>query len=204
MVTKKAAKRGRDDIGDLMEEDAAVGPSEDKLTRVRNLIAELRGYEVQKSEFEERAHNLSEKIKTLKEKTIVDAFDDAKITNLGIEAEGNLPAYDIELKNYYHANIPDDENAGKAYDWLRKNHGGDMIKATYTIQFGRGSEKKQKEFEAYLKKQKIAFNYKFGVPWATLTSFVRERLEANVALPLKLLGAKTGRVASLKKQKKGK
>lgn len=204
MPTKKpSAKRRQDaDLDALMAADTAKPPSEDKLLAVRRHIAQLRLLETQKADLQEETKTVSDKIIVLKERTLVDAFDEARISRLAIEAEGNLPPYDIEIKNYYRANIGDDEDAGKAYDWLRRNDAGDMIKATYTIQFGKGSEKKQKEFEKYLNTKKIAFSYKFGVPWQTLTSFVKEQVEANVPLPLKLLGAKVGRVATLKKGNK--
>lgn len=78
-----------------------------------------------------------------------------------------------------------------------------MIKGTYTIQFGMGMEKQRKAFETLLKKNKIEFSYKFGVPWNTLTAFIKEQIEDyHREPPLKLLGATVGRMAFLVKTRK--
>lgn len=209
MVSKPKKKSGVDrELADAMAADAAAPPSEDKLVKIRDKISELRDLEFENSSMQERISENSKKIKEIKDKTLVDMFDAVKITNLGIEAEGNLPPYDIEIKPYYHANIPP-ENEEKAFAWLAKNKHGDMIKGTYTVAFGRGEETKRKKFEAFLEKSGYDYSYKFGVPWNTLTAFVKEQIETyKREPPLKLLGATVGRVATLKKikaeRKKGK
>ena len=210
MASKPKKKVGgvSDELADAMAADAAAPPSDDKLTKIRKKIAELRVYEFENTSLQERMAENSKKIKEIKDKTLVDMFDAVKITNLGIEADGNLPPYDIEIKPYYHANIPP-ENEEKAFDWLAKNKHGDMIKGTYTITFGRGEEKRRIAFEKFLDKGAYDYSYKFGVPWNTLTAFVKEQIETyKREPPLKLLGATVGRVAALKKikaeRKKGK
>lgn len=191
-------------LADAMAAEAQAPPSEDRLTRVREKISELRDLEFENQSLQERMRENSEKIREIKEKTLVDMFDSAGISSLGIEAEGNLPPYDVEIGPYYHANIPD-ETADQAFAWLTKNKHGDLIRGTYTVTFGRGEEKNRRKFEEYLEKNQFDFSYKFGVPWNTLTAFVREQIEVyKREPPLKLLGATVGRVAKLKKQKKGK
>jgi hypothetical protein len=190
------------DITTMMREDAKRPPPKDRLERVRKKIIELRELEVTNLDLAERQKDNNEKIRKIKDKELVDLFDEAGIKSLGVEADGNLPAYEIELKAYYHANIPE-EGAAKAFAWLKKHGHGDMIKATYTVSFGMGQEKKQKQFEVLLKKGGYEFEYKFGVPWNTLTAFVKEQIEHyKKEPPLKMLGATVGRVASLVKQKK--
>ena len=56
-----------------------------------------------------------------------------------------------------------------------------------------------------MKKEKIEYSNKFGVPWNTLTAFVKEQIEEKkVTPPLELLGATVGRVVQVVKQKKEK
>lgn len=195
------AKKLDNALADMMADDARAPPSQDKLVAVKQKIADLRDLEFENASLQDRMTENSEKIREIKEKTLVDMFDEIKITNLGIEADGNLPPYDIEIKPYYHANIPE-EGADKAFAWLAKNNHGDMIRGTYTVQFGKGEEKNRKAFEKYLDKSGFSYSYKFGVPWNTLTAFVKEQIEVyKREPPLKLLGATVGRVAALKKQK---
>jgi hypothetical protein len=187
-----------------MREEAARQPpaSKDRLDRVRRKIIELRDLEIETASLEERQKEQSAKILAIKHKELVDLFDEAKITKLGVEASGNLPAYEIEIKPYYHANIPEDTK-DKAFAWLQKNGHGDLIKATYTVAFGMGEEKRRKKFEELLVKGKYEFEYKFGVPWNTLTAFVKEQIEHyRKEPPLKLFGATVGRVANLVREKK--
>lgn len=193
-----------DTVSAMMRADAATPkpPSKDRLDRARDKIKQLRELELKNAALAEQQADNARTIKAIKEKELVDLFDAAEISRLGIDADGNMPAYDVEIKAYYHANIPK-ENEPKAFAWLTKQGHGDMIKGTYTIAFGMGEEKKRLAFEKILQKGKYQFSYKFGVPWNTLTAFVKEQIEEKKKEPpLKLLGATVGRVASLVKAKK--
>jgi hypothetical protein len=86
------------------------------------------------------------------------------------------------------------------------------VKRTYTIVFGKGEEKRATAFEAALKKLKVDYGSAFGVPWNSLTAFVREQTERfdrlpppeqtnDKRLPLDLLGATVGRVVTIKARK---
>jgi hypothetical protein len=193
-----------DTVSAMMRADAATPkpPSKDRLDKARDKIKQLRELELKNAELAETISENSRTIKVIKEKELVDLFDAAEISSLGIEASGNLPAYEVEIKAYYHANIPE-ENEPKAFAWLTKQGHGDMIKGVYSVAFGMGEEKKRLAFEKILQKGKYQYSYKFGVPWNTLTAFVKEQIEEKKKEPpLKLLGATVGRVASLVKAKK--
>ena len=191
---------------DAMASDDSQQAPADKLEEVKNLVRELRKEEIDLKDLEERVSLSKERINQLKHKTIVDKMDEIGINKIGIDAEGNLPRYDIETGPYYHANIAEgweEERKAAAYTWLEKNKHGDLIKATYSIQFGRGEAKLRKAFESLLKKSKTEYAVKLGVPWNTLTSFVKEQIEVKkVTPPLEVLGATVGRVAKVVNQKK--
>lgn len=190
----------------LMREDAAKPPSEDKLDELRNAVRELRVLEAQRDSIAQDLADKGKKIFEMKTKTLVDLFDEAKVDNVGIPAEGNFPAYNIEVGTHYKANIgtpsePKVDDYMKAIDYIKK-HEPDMIKTTYKVEFGLGEEKKRKAFESLLKKNKIEYSSSFGVPWNTLTSWVKEQIEVlKKSPPLKLLGATVERSAQLIKPK---
>jgi hypothetical protein len=190
----------------LMREDAAKPPTGDRLDKVRAGIKKMRELEAQRASIEERLAENGKELYELKTKELVDLFDAAGIDNLGIPEEGNLPAYNVEVGWHYKANIGtpaepkvDDYMAAIAYI---KKHEPSMLKTTYTISFGLGEETKRKAFETLLKKNKVEYSSSFGVPWNTLTSWVKEQIEVKKASPpLKLLGATAERVAQLIKPK---
>jgi hypothetical protein len=188
---------------DAMREDAPV-PTEDKLDAIRAKLRELREIEFGIAELEERRSRLSARKLELTNKEIVDVMDGAGVPSLTIEAEGNLPRFEVEVGPYYHANIAVDwepQRRSRAFAWIARYHPG-MLRNTFTIDFGKNTRKVQKELEAWLTKRKIKFSNEFGVPWNTLTAFVREQIEEyEKTPPLELLGATVGRVAKIKKQK---
>lgn len=190
----------------LMREDAARPVSQDKLDRIRKKIIELRNLEKERSDLEEQVAEKGKAIREIKVNDLVALFDQAKVDNVGIPEEGNLPAYNMEVGWYYKANIgtPDDpkvDDYGKAIAYIQK-HEPDMLKTSYVVEFGLREDKKRKAFEALLKKNKIDYSSSFGVPWNTLTAWVKEQIEVKKkSPPLKLLGATVERVAKLIKPK---
>ena len=186
-----------------MREDAT--PSQDRLDKVRSEISRLRDLELEKAALETRATEIAQDIKQVKEKTLVDLFDEAGVNICGIEATGNLPPYTVELNDYYHANISEDQRA-EAYSYLRKIGQEDLIKTSFTIEFGLREGKAAERFERSLEKAGINYGKKQGVPWNTLTAWFKAEHKRK-PLPIKamaLLGATVGRVAKVVKQKEKK
>jgi hypothetical protein len=189
-------------VATLMAEDAKKPPPADKLEKLRQAVRTLRDVEFQRVTLNERLAELGTQVHELKTKTIVDLFDQAKVDNIGIPAEGNLPGYDIGVGWHYKANIgtpsdPKVEDFDKSISYIRKTD-PDLLKTTFTIDFGLKDGKKMKAFEAMLKKQKISYSTSFGVPWNTLTAWLREQIEVKKkSPPLKLLGATVERTAKL-------
>jgi hypothetical protein len=178
--------------------------SPDALNKVSEKLRELRGIDQEIGKYEQLLREKKERRQLLLEKEIVDVLDEAGMTSAGIQADGNNPALDVEVRPYYHANIAVDwpeEQRKKSFAWIDKFHPG-MLRNTFTIKFGKSSRKLQVQFEKLAKKNKLEFTNEFGVPWNTLTAFVKEQIEEHKRRPpLDLLGATVGRVAVIKKQK---
>lgn len=204
---KKPVSAATRALMDEMSRDTSQVASESTLETIRDRIRKLRELEFQNVSLAETMERNSAIIRQIKDKELVDMFDSARINVLGVQADGNLPPYEIEIRPYYKANIAADwepEKKAAAYAWLDKHKLGDMLRNTFSIQLGKGTRDKQKKLAAFLKKSKIEFSYVYGVPHTTLTAFVKEQYEAGKTLPLELLGATVGRVATVKKEKKGK
>lgn len=137
---------------------------------------------------------------------------------MGLESWG----VDLVREPYYHANIRadwPDEQREAAFRWLTANGHEDLIKTTFTIVFPRRmfavalwlkekikSLKYPKEKLSGIQVKEIAMpdaSVALGVPWNTLTAFVREQVEAGAVLPLETLGATVGWIVKVKQRKKG-
>jgi hypothetical protein len=188
---------------DEMREDAK--PSEDKLDQLKKGVAKLRDLEFEKTTLSDRLKDVGQDIEHMKSATLVDLFDNAGVNIVGIEADGNLPAYECEIGDYYHANIPD-EQQDAAYAHLRKIGQEDLIKTTYTIAFGLREAKAAERFKRSLDKAGIKYSVKSGVPWNTLTAWfkVEHKRKPLPAKVMDLLGARVGRVVKVVKQKEKK
>lgn len=188
---------------DQMCEDAK--PTGDKLDRVRTALAALRDDEMESERLDAQLKEVKERINTAKNKTLVDVFDEAGVISMRLEASGNLPPYEVEIDDYYHANIPK-EKAEEAYSYLRSKKSEDLIKTSFTIEFGLKEAKATERFQRSLDKAGIPYSIKQGVPWNTLTSWFKVEHKKK-PLPVKamdVLGATVGRVAKVIKQKEKK
>lgn len=209
MSIKQRANKAREDSLSFLEEtQSQTEATPDQLQAIRREIERYRDLELEKVHLEDRLREVNESIKKIREQTLVDLMDGAQVRNLGVDASGNKPAFEVEIKPYCHANIGADwepERRAAAFSWITDNKHGDMIKGVFTIQLGRGTSKLQTQLRAALKKMKIDYTYDRTVPWNTLTAFVKEQVEVyHMTPPLDLLGATVGRVAQIKKQKKEK
>ena len=175
-------------------------PPEDKLTVIRDRLRAARDLELEKASLEEKLDQVSKDLQRLKTTELPDLMTEVGLDNLGLEAEGNLPPYDMKIKPFYYANIKnEDETAPQAYAWLIKQGHEDLIKYTFTVLFGRSDHLAAIRFEETLKKLRVAYKRTMGVPWNTLTAFLKEQVEGKKTLPpLNLMNGKIGRVAEIK------
>lgn len=211
MKTKGIAAQPRKKISaatqallDEMKQDAGRPPPESQLAEVRDKVREFRDIEKRIADHEQAIVELKSRRKEITDHELVTLMDDAGIPSITLAAEGNLPAFEVEVGAYYHANISaewPEEKRRKAFGWIAKYHGG-MLRNTFVISFGKNSEKLQAEFAKLAAKHKLPHKNEFGVPWNTLTAFVKDQIENHRRRPpLDLLGATVGRVAKIKKQK---
>jgi hypothetical protein len=184
---------------------SAINPDQDKLTALRDFIREMRDLELEISDLESRLKDKNSRLKVLQREELPTLFTDAGVDKLGLEAEGNLPAYDATAKPYYKASIAADwplERQAAGFNWLIENGHGDVVKTVITIEFGRGEISEAAKLKTLLLQKKITYSEKLGVPWNTLTKLVKSLIEDRGTLPpLDLLGADVGRIVKLTERK---
>jgi hypothetical protein len=196
-----------EDLKTLLEKDSQRKPSTDKLDFVRDQIRYLRDLDIRIGNAEDTTKALRIERRDLVMSTLPDIFSQTKIDAITLQSEGNMPAYEAELKDYYRASINADwppEKRDKALAWLRKHGLGDLIKTVVTIELGRGQATLLKKILAALRKLKVPFKTHDTIPWNTLTAAIKEMYQEGKPLKdaeLELLGATVGRTVTIKQQK---
>ena len=106
----------------------------------------------------------------------------------------------VEVRPTYGAHIKAD-NKFQAYEWLRNNEYGDLIKNTVACSFGRGEDGAANRFIDTA--QKLGFEplQKTEVHPSTLKAWVKERVEQGDEFPMELFGAFVGQRATIKRGK---
>ena len=97
----------------------------------------------------------------------------------------------VEVKPYYGANISE-KNREAAYNWLRANNLGDIIKNNITVSFGMNEDNKAAEYANLAQSQGYQPTQKLKVEPMTLKALVRERIEKGVEMPMDIFNVFVG------------
>ena len=131
---------------------------------------------------EEQLKKLQEAETLLSEQTIPNLMQQAGIAMLKL-ADGSS----VEVKPFYAARIPSTK-VQEAFDWLRTNGFGDLIKNNVTLTFGRAEDQEAKLLVDELKKKGHNVNQTEKVEPMTLKAFVKEQIQMGRNVPADLFG----------------
>jgi hypothetical protein len=97
----------------------------------------------------------------------------------------------VDVKPYYAANISS-KNREEAYNWLRENGLGDIIKNEISVSFGRNEDNKAADYANLAKSQGFEPTQKLKVEPMTLKALVRERIENGKEMPMDIFNVFVG------------
>ena len=97
----------------------------------------------------------------------------------------------VEVKPIYGASISA-ERKEEAFNWLRKNGLGDLIKNEVTVSFGRNEDNKAIAYANLAAERGYQPSQKLKVEPMTLKALVRERIEAGKDMPSDLFNVFAG------------
>jgi hypothetical protein len=106
----------------------------------------------------------------------------------------------IDVKPFYNATITQ-ANKEAAFNWLRQNGLGDIIKNEVVVSFGRGEDNKAAEYAELAKGQGLQPAQKLKVEPMTLKALVRERIEAGKEMPTEIFSVYVGNKTTIKRKK---
>ena len=91
-------------------------------------------------------------------------------------------------------------NKEAAFNWLRQNGLGDIIKNEISVSFGRNEDNKAADYANLAKGQGFEPQQKLKVEPMTLKALVRERLEAGKEMPTELFNIYVGNKTTIKRK----
>ena len=97
----------------------------------------------------------------------------------------------VEVKPIYGASISPDKKE-EAFNWLRNNGLGDLIKNEVTVSFGRNEDNKASQYAILAQGRGYQPIQKLKVEPMTLKALVRERVEAGKDMPSDLFNVFAG------------
>lgn len=192
-------------MADDTQVDFSSMPSDEALAEAQNLASALVDLDRKIIEMEDEVARLKKDRATLANETLPSLFDAINLDKVGLpEAKA-----DVVIVPDIRASISaswEPERRGRAFQTLEEFGAGDLIKATITVEFGKGELEEAEEIMNLLNQLPGANSHpaQFGmnVHHGTLTSWLKEQLKSGDPVPpLEDIGAYVGRTAKIKLRK---
>ena len=169
-----------------------------KTTSLQSLADQVERLEGVSSEIE----NAEEKLKLLKQKHdyISGEVIPTMMSEMGLSHLKLIDGSTVDVKPNYSANISV-ANREKAFQWLRENGLGDIIKNEISVSFGRNEDNKAADYAALAEERGLQPTQKMKVEPMTLKALVRERLEAGKTMPTEIFNVFVGNKTTIKRNK---
>ena len=106
----------------------------------------------------------------------------------------------LKVSTSYRATITE-ANKEAAFNWLRNNGLGDIIKNEISVSFGRNEDNKAADYAELAKGQGFQPTQKMKVEPMTLKALVRERIEAGKEMPTEIFGVFSENKTTIKRNK---
>lgn len=192
--------------------DMSAVPSDEGLARLRKAAEELVAAEADARRLERELKDKNKEVLELRHERVPSIMDEIGQDRIGLPNAGEYGA-DLVLEPYYKANIAADwepEKKQAAFDHLEELGAADLLRSQLTVSAGAGDMEKMRRVRDRIRQilaeedvEGGVVELSLGVPWNTLTSFVREWSERGHAedepvLQPDRIGATIGRVAKVK------
>ena len=169
-----------------------------KTDNIQSLADQVQRLEEMQHELEIREDALKEHKKQLEHlsgEVIPTMMSEMGLSELKLEDGSHL-----KVSTSYKANITV-ANKEAAFNWLRNNGLGDIIKNEISVSFGRNEDNKAADYAALAAERGFQPTQKLKVEPMTLKALVRERIEAGKEMPTELFGVFSENKTTIKRNK---
>ena len=167
------------DQEEILDKTENIKSLADEVKKLRNLEDELKADE-------EALKNKQRNIGIISGEIIPTLLSEMGLSSIKL-ADGSA----VDVKPYYAANISS-KNREAAYNWLRDNGLGDIIKNEISVSFGRNEDNKAANYANLAKSQGFEPTQKLKVEPMTLKALVRERIENGKEMPMDIFNVFVG------------
>ena len=167
----------------------------DNAKALSDQVTKLQSLEDEIEEQEKKLKELKRNQELLSGEVIPTMMTEMNISTLKL-ADGSA----VEVKPVYGASIPAAKKED-AFNWLRENGLGDLIKNEITVAFGRNEDNKAQQYAVLAQGQGYEPVQKLKVEPMTLKALVRERLESGQEMPSDLFNVFAGNRTKITRSK---
>ena len=121
------------------------------------------------------------------------------MSEMGLSHLKLMDGSSVDVKPHYSATITK-ANQEAAFNWLRNNGLGDIIKNEISVSFGRNEDNKAADYAALAAERGYQPTKKLMVEPMTLKALVRERLEAGKEMPTEIFNVFVGNKTTIKRK----
>jgi hypothetical protein len=121
------------------------------------------------------------------------------MSEMGLSHLKLMDGSSVDVKPQYNATITQ-ANKESAFNWLRDNGLGDIIKNEILVSFGRNEDNKAADYANLAKSNGFEPTQKLKVEPMTLKALVRERIEAGKPMPAELFNVFVGNKTTIKRK----
>jgi hypothetical protein len=121
------------------------------------------------------------------------------MSEMGLSHLKLMDGSSVDVKPHYSANISV-ANKEAAFNWLRNNGLGDIIKNEILVSFGRNEDNKAADYAALAAERGYQPTQKLKVEPMTLKALVRERIEAGKDMPTEIFNIFVGNKTTIKRK----
>ena len=175
------------DQQDAMKKTEGIGSLADQVERLEGVASEI-------EDTESRLKLLKKKRDHISGDIIPTMMSEMGLAELKLHDGSHL-----KVSTSYRATITE-ANKEMAFNWLRENGLGDIIKNEILVSFGRNEDNKAADYAELAKGQGLEPKQKLKVEPMTLKALVRERLEAGKEMPTELFNIYVGNKTTIKRK----
>ena len=170
---------GSFDIRDEMINDSKDFLDTVEVTTIAQECVNLKQKEDEIAELEDKLKKKKEEADHISSKVIPELLAEQGLSEIKL-ADGSK----VSVKQEFRATLPKDEvRRDAAYQWLRDQGLGDIIKNNVSVTFGKGEDDKAKSLIDLAVANGYEPSQKSDVAWNTLTALYEERVKAGLDMP---------------------
>ena len=164
---------------------------------IRSLADQVERLENLNQEIEKKEKDLKQRKKDLE--YLSGEVIPTMMSEMGLSHLKLMDGSSVDVKPNYSANITI-ANREAAFNWLRNNGLGAIIKNEILVSFGRNEDNKAADYAALAQERGFQPTQKLKVEPMTLKALVRERIEAGKEMPTELFNVFVGNKTTIKRK----